>query len=119
MTTDIKSSSSQIGKILASGQLASGESTVYTVQATTAVSIASAALCNTSGSPVTVSVSVVPSGGAVDGTHRVISGYSLAAGDSTTMPEIVGALLDTGALISMNASAGSAVNYLLTGVVYS
>lgn len=119
MTADFKQRTSLVGKILASGQLASGESAVYTVPASSAVTIASAVLCNTSATAVTVSVSVVPSGGSVDGTHRVISGYSLAAGDSTALEELVGALLDAGAFISMNASAGSAVDYLLTGMVSS
>ncbi len=119
MAADFKTGTNLAGKILAQGQLASGEQTAYTVPAQSAAKVASAVLCNTSGSPVTVSVSVVPSGGTAGATNRIVSAYPLAAGDSTPLPELVGAFLDAGAFVSINASAGSAVNYLLTGVVSS
>lgn len=121
MAADFKQGTNLVGKVLAGGQLASGETTIYTVPVVpaSATKISSAVLCNTSAAAVTVSVAVVPSGGTVDGTHRVVSGYSLAAGDSTTLPELVGAFLDAGAFVSINASAGAAVDYLLTGVVSS
>lgn len=120
MPADFKQGTNLAGKILASGQIsATTATTVYTVPASSAVKVASAVLCNVTGSAVTVSVSVVPSGGAVDATRVVVSAYSLAAGDSTTLSELVGALLDTGALISITASTGAAINYLLTGAVSS
>lgn len=46
--------------LLASAQLASGDTAVYTVPTNSAAKIATASLCNTSGSAVTISVSVVP-----------------------------------------------------------
>lgn len=121
MTADLKTSSSLAGKILASSQVASASTntTVYTVPATSAARVATFSLTNVTASAVTVSVSVVPSGGTVDGTHSVVSGYSLAAGDSTKIVEVEGALLDTGAFISINAGTAAAINYLITGVVAS
>lgn len=120
MTADFKQGTALLGKILASGQLAgTSNTTVYTVPALSAVKIASATLTNISGAAVTVSVSVVPSGGTVDTTHRVVSAYSLAPSDSTLLMEFMGALLDAGAFISVSASAGAAINYLITGVVSS
>lgn len=120
MTADFKQGTNLVGRILASGQIAgTSDTTIYTVPASSAVKVATAVICNISGSAVTVSVSVVPSGGSVDGTHKVISGYSLAAGDSTKLSEIEGAMLDTGAFISLNCSAGSAIDYCLTGAVSS
>lgn len=118
MTADFKQGTNLAGKILASSRVASAatDTTIYTVPASTAAKIASAVLCNTGGSAATVSVSVVPSGGTVDGTHKVVHNFPLAAGDSTTVGEIVGAMLNAGAFISVNVSVAAAVTYLLTGV---
>lgn len=120
MTADFKTGTSLAGKILASGRVATtSATTVYTVPASSAVKVATATLCNTSASAVTVSVSVVPSGGSVDGTHVVVSSYSLAGNDSMSITEIVGALLDAGAFVSITCSTGAVITYLLTGVVSS
>lgn len=120
MPADFKTSASLAGKILASGQVPNtSATTVYTVPALSAVKIASAVLCNVTAAAVTVTVAVVPSGQTLDGTRTVVSAYSLAAGDSTSLTELVGSLLDTGAFISITASAGAAINYALTGAVSS
>lgn len=119
MTADFKQGANLVGKILASGQAASGENAVYTVPALSAVKIASVSLTNVASTATTVSLSVVPSGGAVDGTHKVVDSYSLAAHDSTVVSEIAGAMLDAGAYISINSSQASALNYLITGAVSS
>lgn len=120
MTADFKLGTNLAGKILASGQLAgTSATTIYTVPAASAAKIATAVLCNTTSSAVTVSVSVVPSGGTVDGTHKIVSSYSLAGNDSTTLAELAGAFLDAGAFISVTAGTGSAVDYFLSGVVSS
>jgi hypothetical protein len=105
--------------ILTSQQLASGDVTVYTVPANKAAKLAKLVLSNVSASAVTVSVSIVPSGGTVDGTHRVVSGYSLAAGDTTTITEVEGCWLGQGDLVSINTSAGTSVDVLLSGLVFS
>jgi hypothetical protein len=120
MSADFKQGANLAGKILASGQVAgTTATTVYTVPASSAVKIATAVLCNVTGSTVTVSVSVVPSGGAVDGTHLVVSSYSLAANDSTKVTEIEGAMLDAGAFIAITVSVAASVDYLFTGAVSS
>jgi hypothetical protein len=121
MTADFKQGSNLLGKILASSQVAAAttDTTVYTVPAASAVKVATAALSNVGTVAVTVSVSVVPSGGTVDGTHKIVPDFSLAVNDSTTLPEIAGAMLDAGAFISIKASVAASVNYLLTGSVSS
>lgn len=106
-------------KSLASAQLASGDTAVYTVPAGKAAKIATAVLANISASPVVVSVSLVPSGGSSDGTHRVISGYSLAAGDSIKVDELVGAWMGSGDFLSINAAAGAAVDVTVTGLEFA
>lgn len=121
MPADFKQSANLAGKILAGSQVAAAatNTTVYTVPAASAVKVATFSLTNVTASAVTVSVSVVPSGGTVDGTHKVLAGYVLAANDSTEIIEAKGAMLDAGAFISINASAVTAVNYLITGAVSS
>lgn len=120
MGADFKTGASLAGKVLVAAQCTiAGNNTVYTVPALSAVKLASGVLCNTTGSPVTVSVSVVPNGGSVAVTNRVIDSYSLAAHDSIPMPEIAGALLDAGVVISVNTSTANAVNVVLTGAVSS
>jgi hypothetical protein len=122
MTADFKQSANLAGTILAGGQVANAttDTTVYTVPGSSAVKIATFSITNTSTTAaVVVSVSVVPSGGTVDGTHKVVSAYTLAAGDSTKITEIEGAMLDTGALISINVDTAAKLNYLITGAVAS
>jgi hypothetical protein len=121
MTADLKQSDYLTGKILTSGQvpLAATNTTVFTVAARTAVTLATFSLTNVTGSAVTVTVSVVPSGGVVDGTHEVVHAFPLAAGDSTSVAEVEDAIFDAGAFVSINASAPTAIDYLITGAVSS
>lgn len=120
MPADFKQGTNLAGKILASGQVPNTSATaVYTVPAASAVKVASAVLSNITASAVTVTVAVVPSGQSLDGTRTIMPAYSLDPGDSTTLTELVGALLDTGAFISVTASSGAAINYLITGAVSS
>lgn len=105
--------------LLASQQLASGDTTIYTVGGSNAVKLAKLVLTNTGATAVTVSVALIPSGGAVDSTHRVVSGYSLAAGDSTTVSEVEGVWLGAGAVVSVNAGTGAAVDVMLSGLVFT
>jgi hypothetical protein len=125
MPADFKQSVNLAGKVLAGGQVASAttDTTIYTVPASSATKIATASLTNVTGAAVTVTVSVVPSGSTIDGTRKVLSSYSLAANDTISAEDVLsclkGAMLDAGAFISVNASAATAVNYLLTGAVSS
>ena len=109
---------SVVGDTIAGAQMASGDNTLYTVPANKVAKLNNLVLCNTSTSAVTVSVSKVPTGGTLDGTHKVVSGYSLAAGDSTVVSEVAG-WLGPGGFISINASAASAVDATLDGLVLS
>lgn len=109
---------------IASGQLsATTATTIYTVPASSRSKVASLSVTNTSAAAVTVTVSVVPSGGTVDGTHAVLSGYSLAAGDTICHEDVIaavkGAMLPTGSFISLTAGTANVLNYLVTGAVSS
>ena len=122
MTNNYLAASSMLGQILYSGQPAStGENTVYTVPTNTTIKIASASLCNTStSSAVTVSVSIVPSGGTADTTHRIISGFSINTNDTVSLKEYVeGVMMGPGDFISINVGTASLVDIVITGTVVS
>lgn len=107
------------GQILYSGQLATTTATsVYTVPANTTAKVATGTACNTSTSAVTVSVSLHKVGDTADGTHRVISAFSLAAGDSLSLTDYIGgAMLAEGESISITAGTANAIDVVLTGAV--
>lgn len=110
---------------LAGGQIAAAntDTTVHTVAASTREKLATFSLTNVGAAAVTVSVSLVPSGGTVDGTHRVLSGYSLTAGDTISHEDVLAALkgvmLPAGAFISVNAATAAAINWTASGSVSS
>lgn len=107
------------------GQIAgTTEAAVYTVPASSRVKIASFSLCNNSASAVTVSVGLVASGGTIgDGTHRILSSYSLAAFDTISQEDVLsalkGAMLPTGTMIAVLASTGAAIDWTVSGSVSS
>jgi hypothetical protein len=105
--------------LLASQQVGStNETAIYTVPANKAVKLAQGSLCNTTSAPVTVSLSLVPSGGTADGTHRVIASYSLAAYDTLPLGDYLGGhMLGPGDFISVQASAATAVTVVISGAV--
>jgi hypothetical protein len=108
-------------QILVSQQLGTSDAAVYTVPASTSVKIAQASLCNTTASPVTVYLSLVQTGGTVgDGTHRVISGYTLAANDTLPLNDYIGgAMLGPGDRIASYAGTATAVDLVVSGTVHA
>ncbi|WP_260932128.1 hypothetical protein [Mycolicibacterium llatzerense] len=119
MPQNLMASTSALPQVLVSQQVASSETTQYTGPASSAVKIASAVLTNTTGSPVTVSLSLVKSGGTAGSANRVLSAYSLGAGDSTVVSELSGQFLGPGDFISALAGTASAVSFVMSGVVFS
>lgn len=109
------------GQILFSGQLSTTSATsVYAVPANKTVKIAHGTICNTSGSAVTVSLSLLKSGDTADGTHQIISAYSLAAGDTLPLKDYVGgAMLAENEAVSVTANTANVVDVVLTGAVSS
>jgi hypothetical protein len=94
------------------------ETTVYTVPANKAVKLAQGSLCNTAGTTVTLSLSLVPSGGTADGTHRVISGFQLSPGDTLPLGEYLGGhMLGPGDFISVIAATANAITVVISGAV--
>lgn len=76
---------------------------------------------STYGYPVTVSLSLVPTGGTVgDGTHRILNNYSLAANDTFSLNGLLsGAMLGPGDIIAGFASTATGVDLVVTGTVHA
>jgi hypothetical protein len=108
-------------QIIVSQQLGTSDAAVYTVPAATSVKVAQATLCNTTGSAVTVNLSLVQTGGTLgDGTHRVIAGYTLAANDTLPLRDYIGgAMLGPGDRIAAFAGTATAVDIVVTGTVHA
>lgn len=108
-----------LGQVLYSGQPATTSATsIYTVPSSKTVKLATGTVCNTSGSAVTVSVSILKSGDTADGTHAIISGYSLAAGDTLSLKDYIGgAMLAEAEAVSVTVGTANVIDVVLTGAV--
>lgn len=116
-TQNLMGASSGLPAVLVSHFLADSETTQYTCPADSSTKISSARLTNTSGSPVVVSVAVVKSGGTAAPANRVLSDFSLAAGDGIDL-ELKDTFLGAGDFVSASASA-TGVALVVSGVVFS
>lgn len=106
----------RIPKAINSSQLTTSAATYYTAPSGTYTTIANLSLTNTSASPVSVTVYNVPSAGSPGAGNVVVSGYSLAAGQSYVPPQAIGLTLAPGATLQALAATGAVVN--LQGGVY-
>jgi len=105
-------------QVLASGYLTTADAAVYTVAASSSAKIATAVLCNTTSAAVTVSVSVIPSGGAVGNAHRIINSYTINGNDSLSLNQyLAGQMMTAGDFVSGVAGTANAVVMVLTGTV--
>lgn len=115
---DWKQSLNLNGQILASGQVAGvgSDTTIYQVPTGKEAKIATATVTNISASATTISLSVVPGGSGLSAANKVWNAVAIAAGQTLELP-LIGAFLETSALISVNAGAAASINYLITGVL--
>lgn len=110
--------SSNLPQVLYTGQVAAAEAPIYSGPPDSSVVVATATLCNTSGSARTVSLSVVKVGGTAGAANRVAI-IELSPGESCTVDELVGLMLGPADSISGLASAATSVAIVLTGSVSS
>ncbi|MCT7369472.1 hypothetical protein [Mycolicibacterium llatzerense] len=98
------------------GALSNVETTFYSCAAGKALKVSSATLTNTTATAVTVSLSVVKSGGAAGAANRVRSSVSLAANTSI---DVQLGVLNEGDFISAIASTAAAVTLAISGFEFS
>jgi hypothetical protein len=117
---NIISSTNIAPKILRSTYLPiTTEAAQYTVAAGQSVKVATASITNVTATQVNVWISLVPSGGTLDNTHRVLYNYVLPAGDTLELGMLKGAMLGPGDFIGGLAGTASAVVLVVTGTVHS
>ncbi len=106
-------------QVLYSAQLGTtADTTVYTAAAATTVKITNAVVCNTTGTAATVSIGVCKTGQTAGAANRVISAYSLGAGDSLALTEYLEeTMLGPADFITAYAGTASAVNLIISGIV--
>lgn len=119
MAQNLMGAASALPQVLVSQQIATAETTQYTCPASSSVKILGATITNGYAGAVTVSLSLVKSGGVAGAGNRVLASYSIASGDSVILSELVGHMLGPGDFVSGIAGTASAVVLTVSGVVFS
>lgn len=70
---------------------------------------------NTTASPATITVNIVPAGGSVSASNTIVSAKSVAPGETYLCPEMVGQIIDTNAMIYTLAGTASAMTIAASG----
>jgi len=96
-------------------QAAAAETTQYTTPAGTRTIIDKFTGTNTTGAPATLTVKLIPSGGAAGAGNTIVSAKTLQAGETYTFPELVGHVLAPGDFISTLAGTAAAITIRASG----
>jgi hypothetical protein len=92
------------------------ETTVYgPVAANQRVIVTNIIIANTSASPVALSLSAVPSGGAAGNANRIIPGTTIPA--NTMVPIDCALVLEAGGFLSALGGAANSITVTISGVV--
>lgn len=101
---------SVVARVLISSQyVLNDDSTEYTAPASTRTIIDKVTVTNVTGGAVTVSIYLIPSGGAVDDEYKIIDTKSIAANTTEDLTDLKNHVLDTGDFISTIASAADSI----------
>lgn len=100
--------------ILAEAQLGTAN-TDFTVPAGKGWKVASGSACNVSGAAATLTVSVLKTSGGT--ARRVVSAYSLAAGDTLDLSSYLPEMLPEGAILRATAGTAAAIDLIVSGTV--
>jgi hypothetical protein len=95
---------------IASTQLGTSATTLYTAPTATTSTIANMSFSNTSGSAVAITVYNVPSGGSAGTANIVVPSFTLSVGQSYVPPQLIGLNLAPGATLQALAGTASVVN---------
>lgn len=120
MSTSLLGISTMTPQTLVSAYLGTSDAAVYTVPASSTTKIATATVCNVTGSAATVYVGIVASGGTAGVSHHVVHGYTLNSGDTLSLiPYIGGVVLTAADFVTAYSGTATAVTLVLTGTVSS
>lgn len=107
-----------IPAFLGSAQLTTTTAPVLTVAAGLHAVIKSATFTNITGSAATITVYRVPSGGSPGSDNALLLSFSIAANTTYIARELQNVVLGAGDSIQAKASAGTAINCFLDGMVF-
>lgn len=102
----------QHGRAGGAAQLASGANTLKTFDVTT--TNLDLVLTNTSGSPVTVVINKVPSGGSVANLSEIVPTKDILAGKTYICNELRGQTMAAGDSIRVDSSAATSISWFLS-----
>lgn len=101
--------------LIASKQAESILTTQYTSPTSTKTIIDKFTATNTTASPKTISVHLVPNAGSANSTNLIVDEKALAENETYTFPELVGHTLEAGSFISTIVSASTSVTIRSSG----
>lgn len=97
-----------------SSYAASTETTIYTAPTGTRTILDKFTVYNTDTAPITYTVKLVPSAGTAGASH-IITVKTVAPGETYTLPEVIGHVMEPGGFVSELASTGSKLVRRLSG----
>ena len=106
----------KVSRLVPGSQLTNATATYYTTPVNTSAVVKRAVFCNTTGLAATITVYVVPSGGAAGVTNEIIAAYSIAAGASYVSPELAGVVLGPGDTLQALSGTNAAVTIVVSGI---
>lgn len=94
--------------------LPASDTTLYTAGSGTRTILDKVTAYNSDSGAVTVAINIVPNGGSVAATNKVVS-KAIAAGDTYTFPEVVGHVLEAGGVLSGISSVADKIVIRVSG----
>lgn len=101
--------------LLEAKQAENAETTQYTAPTGVRTIVDKFTVTNTTAGAVTITIKVVPSGGAAGASNVITQTASVAANSVYTAPEMVGQILNAGDFISTLASAAASLTIRISG----
>lgn len=89
--------------------------TLWTVTADNFLFIEDFGVCNIDGGAITITVYIVPDGGAAANGNKVYDAYAVAANDSGTLTALIGTMVAPLSLIVAVTSSATGANFWLSG----
>lgn len=100
---------------LVAGSILTTSAAVYYTATNVAATIRNATVTNTTAGAITVTIHIVPSGGAAAASNEKIAARSVAAGETYLAPELIGANVMPGGTIQALASANTSLTLMVSG----
>ena len=100
-----------------SGKPGTTDTTLYTVPASSTAKVTQLVICNTTATAATLDFSIIPPAGTTDGTHKLLSAYSVAANDVVIVD--LAQYLDAAGFLSAKQGTSGSLVLTVSGEVYA